>query len=903
MAKRLSTGFTNEIGDVYVIDIYDDGFSGSSTDCQVDGSGFTQQFTGEYTNYTGGNIMTTTTTVNLIANISAVTDFISVITSRTESDLRMAITRNGSFWWAGLILPDVVELDDIPAGALPIFQIRAVDGLARLKTIDYNNAGTAYTGKETAIEHVLNCLNKIGTESLWTTNTFVTAYSRWLADGHASGDNPSVLERTRVSHLNFLKVDQTGKVTFRSCYDVLKEFCKTWNCDLFLSDGRFWFISPSEYANTLYGFAARHNFQKDGTVAYVVGGANYALLGRKSQTGSTFSTYNLFRFGRGKYSYYTALKETRVRYKHFSTRNLTAGIQGLGDGSFAATTIFDIDSVGGTARLLFRANLNYRVDWTFPDAAEATHAKFNLQIKIGDYYLSRPVTLTNTLYIIESEPFWTLTVSDYEIIVPIFQNATNYTRVISFTTPPIPEDGDLILYFILLSISDNAGNNIISAVADPTTSLTNIFSEFLLDGTIEGQYNISEFLATNDAAGNSDEAVIETLMGEGPTGSTFGAVDIYDGADWIPSADGWRYGGGGTYIPMSQLLAQEIMYRHKNPAERLSGDFQGKYDLWKGILYTVSSVTKMYGLIGGSFTAGNAIWSLELVVLFRSASGVTVPTQENQTEVGSDTDAPPEIQPGGGVVPSLSGVVQTPLNDAGAAIESGMASGFSNGLVPMRTELLYQEGDAMNTIDTPALGASFSYLDGDELLVVDVNTGQSQEFEADGDSLEGESNIDVVNDVADYRFNPNAMVFHSPRFLLELLGFIRRYRQEIHLVDYDSDIVTLNPLPGFWRAEVTNNIDAQKSFFLYNRRIQNIYVKIGQNVSNSPSVIYNFDIRRNGTILKTVGFTGQNKAVFTDLNGIEENIPADALYTFSVTRTDVSGLAASKGLMVCFVIV
>lgn len=896
MAKRLSTGFTNEIGDVYVIDIYDDDFGGSSTDCQVDGSGFSQQFTGEYTNYTGGNIMTTTTTVNLIANISAVTDFISVITSRTEADLRMAITRNGSFWWAGLILPDVVELDDIPAGALPIFQIRAVDGLARLKTIDYNDAGTAYTGKETVIEHVLNCLNKIGTESLWTTNTFVTAYSKWLADGHASGDNPSVLVRTRVRHLNFLKVDQTGRVGFRSCYDVLKEFCKTWNCDLFLSDGRFWFISPSEYANTLYGFAARHNFQKDGTVAYVVGGANYALLGRKSQTGSTFSTYNLFRFGRGKYSYYTALKETRVRYKHFSTRNLTPGLQGSG-GSFTTTTFPDVDSVGGTARLLFRGNINFQVDFVPTTGAQFAHAKFRVLIKVGDYYLSRSIVFTNTLYQVQATPTWTLSVAYYDIIYPVFDDATAYTRVVEFITPPLPEDGDMQIGFSLLGIVDNNGDSFVTPAAVPTTSLTNVYSEILLDGTIEGQYNVSEFLATNDAAGNSDEAVIETLMGEGPTGSTFGAVDIYDGTNWIPSADGWRYGGSGTYIPMSQLLAQEIMYRHKNPAERLSGDFQGKYDLWKGILYTVGSVTKMYGLIGGSFTAGNAIWNLDLVVLFRAASGVTVPTQENQTEVGSDSDAPPEIQPGGGVVPSLSGAVQTPLNEGGAPSESGLSGAVVGGLIPAFTQLLIQEGDTVTDFEVVGAPADSSYSAGDLVTVIDPLTGLAQEFEVDDIAFEGDTTISVISETADYQFNINSYLFHSPEFLLKNYGFIRRHYQRFLLFDYTEDLVDTNPCREFWRVGIQN-------FGFVGRHIQWWQYGIGQPGGNA-SALYTLIMYKNGVALITIANisgTATGVAFADDIDG-SAPIALNDVYTFSLERTDATGAPNSKGLEFTLIII
>jgi hypothetical protein len=840
--------------------------------------------------------MTTTTTVNLIANISAVTDFISVITSRTEADLRMAITRNGSFWWAGLILPDVVELDDIPAGALPIFQIRAVDGLARLKTIDYNDAGTAYTGKETVIEHVLNCLNKIGTESLWTTNTFVTAYSRWLADGHASGDNPSVLVRTRVRHLNFLKVDQTGKVTFRSCYDVLKEFCKTWNCDLFLSDGRFWFISPSEYANTLYGFAARHNFQKDGTVAYVVGGANYALLGRKSQTGSTFSTYNLFRFGRGKYSYYTALKQTQVRYKHFSTRNLTAGASGDG-GSFGTVTVEDIDSAGATAKLLFRANLNYRMDFVTPGDAETAHAKFRLTIQIGSYYLSRVVTLENMLYIIEGDMFWTTTPSHYEIIVPMYSDGADYIHIVNFVTPPIPEDGDFVMDFSLFEVVNNANTDIPITALIPVTSLTNIYSELLFDGTIEGQYNISNFLATNDAAGNSDEAVIETLIGEGPTGSTFGAVDIYDGAGWIVSADGWRYGGGGTYLPMSQLLAQEIMYRHKNPAERLSGDFQGKYDLWKGVLYTVGSVTKMYGLIGGSFTAGNAIWNLDLVVLFRSASGVTVPTQENQTEVGSDSDAPPEIQPGGGVVPSLSGQTQTTQNEGGAPSETGLAGAVTNGLIPAYTTLLVQPADTVSDIEVAGAPADSCYSAGDLVTVIDPLSGLYQEFEVIDIAFEGDTDISVTSEAADYQFNINSYVFHSPEFLLKNYGFVRRHYQRFLLFDYTEDLVDTNPCREFWRVGIG-------SFGFVGRHIQWWQYGIGQPGGNA-SALYTLIMYKNGTALITIpniSGTATGVAFAYDIDG-SDPIALNDVYTFSLERTDATGAPNSKGLEFTLIII
>lgn len=892
MALRLSTGFTNEIGDVYVLDIYDDGYGGSSTDVQVDGTGFEMSFEGDYTNYTGGNIIATACTINLIADITAVTDFISVLPTRTEAQLRVSISRNSSFWWAGLILPEAIKREDLPAGSRPIFQIKAVDGITRLQEIDYNDDGDPYEGKATIIEHVLNILNKVGTQSLWTTNTFLTTYLGWLADGHAAGENPSVFERTRIRHLNYLRVDQTGTVSFRNCYEVLKSICAATNCNFFFSDGRFWLVSLTAYT-PLTLFSSRHNWTKAGSPTYVIGGANYALLGRVSQVGN-YSTYNLYRETGGDFQYFPALNKAKARYKHFSARNLTPGLQGPGD-AFNQGEVESIDSVGGTARIFFRASLNYRVDFVSPSDIQVTHGKFHIKIKVGDYYLHRAVTFVNTLYIIEEAPFWTLDDERYEIIVPIFEDATNYRRVIEFVTPPLPEDGDMEVFFILIEITDNLGNSFTTLTVQPTTSLTGIYMEALLDGTIEGQYNITEFQAVNNTTGNVNEAVIETLIGDGPTGNAFSALEIYDGSDWLV-ADGWRLGGSGDYYPFSELLVREIMYRHKNTNIRFSAPFIGKTDLYKSISYTAGSLTLTLIIVSGTFNANRSLWNLNTVAISRSASGVTVPTQENQTSVGSDGDAPPEITPGGGVVPSLNGLTQTSQDNIGEAAESGLSAAIVQGLVPMRTNLLIQSSDSVTDIEIDGAPATSSFSAGDLITVIDTATGLSQEFEVNDVAFEGDTQISVGTESATYRLNINSYIFHSPRWLLGLLGWTRRHFEKFQLFDYNEDIVQTDPLKAFWRV----GTDAGMGFA--GRHIQLIAIAIGQ--TGTATATYQLLIRKNGSSFHTYNFDSldTSEELFFDVDASDPLANGD-VFSFAITRTDGTGATTAKGLQLIFMIV
>jgi hypothetical protein len=59
------------------------------------------------------------------------------------------------------------------------------------------------------------------------------------------------------------------------------------------------------------------------------------------------------------------------------------------------------------------------------------------------------------------------------------------------------------------------------------------------DGTVDAPSVYTDFYSYNDDDTNSDVIEIETILGDGPTGSAFGRIQILNGSNWEDAA-GWR---------------------------------------------------------------------------------------------------------------------------------------------------------------------------------------------------------------------------------------------------------------------------------------------------------------------------------------------------------------------------
>ncbi len=180
---------------------------------------------------------------------------------------------------------------------------------------------------------------------------------------------------------------------------------------------------------------------------------------------------------------------------------------------------------------------------------------------------------------------------------------------------------------------------------------------------------------------------------------------------------------------------------------------------------------------------------------------------------------------------------------------------------------------------------------------LDVVTGLSQEFEVVDIAFEGDTDISVTSETADYQLNINSYVFHSPEFLLKNYGFVRRHYQRFLLFDYTEDLVDTNPCREFWRVGIG-------SFGFVGRHIQWWQYGIGQPGGNATA-LYTLIMYKNGVALITIpniSGTATGSILAFDIDG-SDPIALNDVYTFSLERTDATGAPNSKGLEFTLIII
>jgi hypothetical protein len=137
-------------------------------------------------------------------------------------------------------------------------------------------------------------------------------------------------------------------------------------------------------------------------------------------------------------------------------------------------------------------------------------------------------------------------------------------------------------------------------------------------------------------------------------------------------------------------------------------------------------------------------------------------------------------------------------------------------------------------------------------------------------------------------------LFHSPEFLLANYGFIRRHFEKFKLFDYNTSIVTTDPLGEFWRIELIGGF--------VGRHIQGWVLEVGQ--VGTATALYTLEVKKNGVTHISINFTSltTTSALWEDIDASAPLVNAD-VFTFKVTRTDATGATNAKGLHFTFIII
>ena len=183
-----------------------------------------------------------------IPNTAYFDAFYNALDSAEEGTYWIEIYRDpdsaNEFWWAGALMPEQTVIpDDYPHAPVTL---TAVDGLANLKGIDYNNDGAAYTGTALVLEHLHNLIQKLHISDVWSATDvelkFFEDYIGKEYKDHIAGAQNKQLENAQISHDSFYNKDAEGIKQYFSAYDVLESLAITFNVSVFMAQGSIWWV-------------------------------------------------------------------------------------------------------------------------------------------------------------------------------------------------------------------------------------------------------------------------------------------------------------------------------------------------------------------------------------------------------------------------------------------------------------------------------------------------------------------------------------------------------------------------------------------------------------------------------------------------------------------------------------
>jgi len=742
-----------------------------------------------------------------------------------EGRFRIKVTKGGTLYWVGYILSDLATREDT---YYPYdFEVRATDGIGRLKDIDYNNAGTPYAGKETILNHIYNVLGKIGLADgkigladFYTTETYLQTVADFWAESQSALTQADAdpLAINRFKHRAYIIVDDKGNQTFNSAFDVLKDIMTAIGARFIYSEGSYKIIQVPQYAEN--GVVRIRNYQKNKTKDADITSVNLATW---RSTVSDPGPTGLVKLNRGQEKWFPALKQVKFTYKHFAATNYLSG-QSWSSSVNPAVTIEDVDSNNGAAQLEYYGTLFYTLGTDSYTQYNSLFLKWRFRIKLGTYYLRRTYTFTNGSafpdsingewvdglayweYVIEiptggtqsgqATPQdsingeWVDGLAYWEYVIEIPTGGTQSGQATpqpAFISPELPTTADMEIQFLYVETLDPNGNTVVApGGGNPTPSwtLNENYLATLYDGILEEAATGEEYYWSNTNGGNSKDIEAETYIGTGPVLNAYGALEAdADGVNTWAEATGYEYPfGDGTYFDLGKIIAREMVAIQSKPAKRLLYQFWGAMEAHHKIRIELSGpVDESSIMLSVKFDAKTDLWDGEWVVISRVA-GAPVVGNNPQVTIRDDIRIQQVSKPG--KVPFI-GAPYLPTESVSERVRVGT---FNNQNQIAELEGAISAGDNVTSITVDALKAPL--FSGDTVQVLDTSSGAFQDFEVAADSAIGDTSITVKAETAANDLGADSIVTVTQPEVLNKIP--RRYKEPFSVSLVEGVTVTKN---------------------------------------------------------------------------------------------------------------
>lgn len=532
--------------------------------------------------------------------------FLNALAESYEGQFLVRVLRNDALWWAGVLVPDVVQYEDMP---FPYgFKFSAIDGLSRLKSIPYPNATLVNGTPETIFDIIQECLSNLETPFFWGAgDVYFTDNVDWREVRHISAHNIDPLKVTRINTGAIYEENTTtGEIQFLSCFDMLRQVATVFGARLFLANGQWWFMQPSEYDITQQSV---RNYNKSGGLISWSGGQSYDLVCNQTTLARA----------EGRYEFLPPLKKVSATYKSRSvTGTLLPGVSWdwINDGD--SVTVGEVSNNGGVATIKMRFEVEHTYRFVpyadMPDPSQSRH-HFAVTMRVGSYYFVGDE---------DAGASWTTTPGVFIFYTDLFRQWETHVSVFEITTPAMPGSGTCIISFAYLQ-TEEFPSSTLTALPLQISTIYDLEPEFepsmqywvqpspllivLETGSENEVFDFLTYSAENANPTNTKEVEMLVYFGDGPYGATKSRMETFDGATWAKSTL-WGVGLAGVRDkPILQVLVNRILQLQATPRIK----YVGKLITATGGLFfypynRIKINQKYYIFLGGTFEAETDTW-------------------------------------------------------------------------------------------------------------------------------------------------------------------------------------------------------------------------------------------------------------------------------------------------------
>lgn len=627
MAVRFFSTFQNEVGDYYILNIYDSSFSGAPGELTLSTPGFELTFEGDnqdvyqpiipsklsFTVFNeGGNFDTWLNTV--VPSASESQFLVEVKTSQDDIDTSTDIT----LFWRGVLLTEQTQQMDEPTPSAVSFT--ACDGLGLLDRLEFDDLAIPVGADAGPIYFVYFILKQVAQWSLYgSTDSWLRYFNDFETDGFTGSDFMA------ESEMSYPYVPGVAPQENYKPAEVLRSIAVTFNARVFMAEGIFYFMpinkfqqridaQGTDFQNSMYELAANgtHN-----TLSSIDKITFYNQLVKTNSTAFTKMAGNTIEYStpvkRVERSRVTLASEFIIQASTgFTTLSASADDLSVSDDD----RLYFEDS---TMLLQLNTNININAVSSPNTIANFHTVRADVTIKVGNQYFTNDG--------------WQATAGDYQFIIASYYKNFGLNEVNDFAIVITDLPSDLTGVDLTLNVVVSSGYNPDITGSLPTHNVN--FMMTLFPGTNNESPGDSVLFASETTLDNS--LVLD--QGEQITGNTavyYGANNVIwnNGSIIADSGDNNSFVSSqtATGFPLMRLCVREVLANLQNPHRIRNGNYyiaNNGQQIWPYNL--ISEDSEFHVIMQLTYSANNSIVTVERYHKQQSTSNISFRTDVVKT--------------------------------------------------------------------------------------------------------------------------------------------------------------------------------------------------------------------------------------------------------------------------------